>query len=85
MSFAFDTLAYVRRLRDAKVPPEQAEAMADALTQTLNAPNGVATKSDIAQLDSKVDRLVWMVGVNLTISLLSLGAMFTFLLRNLPK
>lgn len=83
MSFAFDTLAYARKLRDAKVPQEQAEAMADALTQTLT--HGVATKADLAQLDSKVDRLVWMVGVNLAISLLSLGAMFTFLLRNLPK
>ena len=61
MSFAFDTLAYVRRLRDAKVPPEQAEAMADALAQTFNAPSGVATKGDIAllrrDLEAKIDAL----------------------------
>ena len=41
MSFAFDTLAYARKLRDAKVPPEQAEAMADALAAA-----GVATGHD---------------------------------------
>jgi hypothetical protein len=54
MSFAFDTLAYVRRLRDAKVPPEQAEAMADALAQTFNSPIGVATKADLAALETRL-------------------------------
>jgi len=54
MSFAFDTLAYVRRLRDAKVPPEQAEAMADALAQTFNSPIGVATKADLAALENRL-------------------------------
>ena len=54
MSFTFDTLAYVRKLRDAKVPPAMAEAMADALTETFNAPNGVATKGDIALLKGDI-------------------------------
>jgi len=61
MSFAFDTLAYVRRLRGAKFPPEQAEAMGDALAQTFNASSGVATKGDIAllrrDLETKIDAL----------------------------
>ena len=30
MAFAFDTLGYAKRLRDSGVPPEQAEAHAEA-------------------------------------------------------
>jgi hypothetical protein len=37
MSFAFDTLAYSKRLRDAGVEQQQAEAMAEALRHSLAA------------------------------------------------
>jgi len=76
VSFAFDTLAYVRRLRDAKVPPEQAEAMADALTQTFNAPNGVATKADIALIKADITLLKWMVGANSAMLVAVLARLF---------
>jgi hypothetical protein len=76
MNFAFDTLAYVRRLRDAKVPPEQAEAMADALAQTFNAPNGVATKSDIVVLEASITLLKWMIGANTAMLVAVLARLF---------
>jgi hypothetical protein len=50
VSFAFDTLDYVRRLRAGGVPNEQAEAMAQALAATFSSPMGVATEADIATL-----------------------------------
>ena len=77
MSFAFDTLAYARKLRDAKVPQEQAEAMADALAQTFNAPNGVATKSDIARLEAEVMLHRWLFGAMLALQLGTLGAVIS--------
>jgi hypothetical protein len=73
MSFAFDTLAYVRRLRDAKVPPEQAEAMAEALAETFNAPAGIATKADLAALENRLllklgAFIIVVAGLTLTIA-----------------
>jgi len=50
MSFAFDTLDYVKRLRAGGIPNEQAEAMAGALAATFSSPTGVATKSDVADV-----------------------------------
>ena len=41
----FDTLRYARRLREAGVAPEQAEAMADALAEEF-VPS-LATKADL--------------------------------------
>jgi chromosome segregation ATPase len=42
---SFDTLAYTRRLRDAGIPSEQAEAHAEALKAALA--DEVATKHDV--------------------------------------
>lgn len=42
---AIDTLRYARRLRDAGVPAEQAEAMADAIGSELV--ENLATKADL--------------------------------------
>lgn len=42
---AIDTLRYARRLRDAGVPAEQAEAMADATGSELV--ENLATKADL--------------------------------------
>ncbi len=56
---AFDTLKFVRRLRAAGVPEQQAEAEADAIkdvfSETLD--NQLATKADIIKLDTKIDRI----------------------------
>ena len=56
---AIDTLHVARKLKDAGLPDEQAEAMATALGEELT--EHLATKAD--------SRLVqWMVGLNLAFS-----------------
>ena len=80
-----DTLRYARRLKEAGVAPEQAEAMADALAVEL-VPNLVTKtdlgnavselKADIAALEA---RLTWRflggvtVIVGLAVALIKLG------------
>ena len=44
----FDTLAYARRLKEAGVSDEQAEAHAEAIRDAVT--RGVAAKTDIAEL-----------------------------------
>lgn len=55
MSVIFDTLAYARELTSAGIPPQQAEAHARALARAMD--EGVATKSDIKELERKLDEL----------------------------
>ena len=70
---AIDTLRYARKLKDAGVPPEQAEAMAEAIGSELV--DQLATKADlkasIAELRVSVEgqfRLLhWMLGFILAI------------------
>ena len=68
----FDTHKLVKDLRDAGVPEPQAEAFVRAqqeiLSQALD--TTLATKADIREvrsdlvlLDSKVDKLSWMMGI----------------------
>ena len=61
---AIDTLRYARRLRDAGVPAEQAEAMADALGSELV--ENLASKSDldaaVAEIKGTLLLLKRMVG-----------------------
>ncbi|MGY2051202.1 hypothetical protein [Methylobacterium sp. JK268] len=76
-SVAFDTLKFVRTLRDkAKMSPEQAEGLADALSEAIQ--SDLATKSDIAavkanlreselRLEAKIETtkseiIKWMIG-----------------------
>ncbi|HVC61546.1 MAG TPA: hypothetical protein VND19_14435 [Acetobacteraceae bacterium] len=46
MAFAFDTLAYAKRLRDAGIPPQEAEAHAEAAREFIMAE--LVTKPDLA-------------------------------------
>lgn len=61
---AIDTLRYARRLRDAGVPAEQAEAMADAIGSELV--ENLATKADldtaVAEIKGTLLLLKRMVG-----------------------
>ena len=73
-----DTPRYARRLRDAGVAPEQAEAMADALWGALV--QDLVTKTDLnAALAVLEARLVWRllggvtVVVGLAVALIKLG------------
>ena len=74
----FDTLRYARRLREAGVAPEQAEAVADALAGEF-VPN-LVTKSDLGAAISALEtRLTWRllggvtVIVGLAVALIKLG------------
>lgn len=63
MAVAFDTLAYSRRLKQAGVPGEHAEAQADALAQVVG--ETLATKQDLRELEY---RLTMRLGAMLTIA-----------------
>ena len=59
---AFDTLTYARKLRDAGVPQEQAEAHAEALGATVT--ETLATKQDLRELEYRLTiRLGGMLAV----------------------
>jgi len=47
---SFDTLAYVKRLKEADVPEKQAEAQAEALRAALDTQD-VATKGDLREME----------------------------------
>ena len=51
----FDTLAYARRLKEAGVDEAQAEAHAEAVRDATT--EGVATKADIARIETRTAEL----------------------------
>jgi hypothetical protein len=51
-AMAFDTLSYARRLRQAGVPEQQAEAMADATRELVM--QDVASKSDLTGAEQRL-------------------------------
>jgi len=83
-AITFDTLAYVKTLREAGFEERQAEAQAAALATVLKSGIGdLATKDDLTRLESKLESrlnlleersegrfrlLQWMLGFNLAIS-----------------
>jgi len=78
----FDTHAYIKRLESAGISPEQAEAHAEAMVEALR--GGVATRADlmevksdlekqITRLDGRFTLLSWMVGVVMALCLAILG------------
>jgi hypothetical protein len=59
MVVAFDTLAYARRLRDAGIPPPEAEAHADAarefiMAELVTKPDLLAVRADIASIREEI-------------------------------
>jgi hypothetical protein len=83
---AFDTLRFVRALREkAKLPPEQAEGLADALVEALQ--GDLVTKSDMragfsdlrAELaETRSEIIRWVAGLIGFQTLAILGAVFAF-------
>ena len=53
MAFAMDTLSYAKRLREAGIPPEQAEAHAEAAREYIM--SELATRSDLEVLRRELD------------------------------
>ncbi len=62
-TMGFDTLAYARRLKEAGVSDEQAEAHAEAVRAAMT--HGVATKADLAELRADIYRALWIQGAGL--------------------
>ena len=50
---SFDTLAAARRLKEARVEPDQAEAIAETIGSAVGA-GGLATKADLAGLRAEL-------------------------------
>ncbi|SMP50684.1 hypothetical protein SAMN06295888_106140 [Desulfonatronum zhilinae] len=79
-SITFDTLAYVKKLRQSGLSEEQAEAHALAQKQVLSEvlDATLATKDDIHRLEKQILVLKWMMGVMLAgVVSLVLKAFFT--------
>ena len=72
----FDTLAYARRLKEAGVDEAQAEAHVEAVRDTVT--EGVATKTDLASLETRLTRFVLAVAAGQ-------AALIVALLRLLPQ
>lgn len=53
MAIPFDTLAFVRKLTRAGVPSAEAEAQVETLAEIID--ENLATKSDIADLATRID------------------------------
>ena len=69
----FDTLAAMRRLEAAGIDAEQAEAIIDTMRESAG---DLSTKGDIARLDgwlsaldSRLNTLQWVVGIQSAITL----------------
>ena len=73
MAYAFDTLGYAKRLRDAGIGQEQAEAHAEAAREFVM--GELVTKADLqAALDTLSLRLTLRLGVMLATGLATLAA-----------
>lgn len=81
----FDTHKFVKDLESAGVPPLQAEAFVRAqqeiLSQALD--STLATRADIVQLDrrmdgldAKMDKLSWMMGILIALSVANFAKQF---------
>ena len=85
-AITFDTLAYVKKLRDAGIEEKQAEAQAVALASVLKETSGeLATRQDVERLglqlkqevnnlQSQINLLKWMLGFNLAMTAAGLWA-----------
>jgi hypothetical protein len=73
MAYAFDTLGYAKRLRDAGISQEQAEAHAEAAREFVM--GELVTRSDLqAAMDTLSLRLTLRLGVMLATGLATIAA-----------
>jgi hypothetical protein len=83
MAYAFDSLGYARRLRDAGIPQAQAEAHADAARDFVMAE--LVTKNDLqtlsAHFDAKLDNLSLRMTVRLGVVLAAAVAILSALIK----
>ena len=74
----FDTLAYARRLKEAGVDEAQAEAHAEAVRDATT--EGVATKADIARIETRPAELK----VTMLPAMVALAGVIVALVKLLP-
>ena len=79
-AITFDTLAYVKTLREAGISEQQAEAQATALANVLKSGTSeLVTKQDLAIFEERTEGrfklLQWMITFNLAISVAILWMM----------
>jgi hypothetical protein len=67
VAFAFDTLGYSKRLRDAGVLDKQAEAHAEAARDFIM--TELATKSDLAAVRADLQTMADLISLRLTVRL----------------
>ena len=60
-AITFDTLKYANRLKAAGMEPRLAEEQAEALADALTEQTPLATKADLA--DAKTDLIKWVAGM----------------------
>nr|VFJ42255.1 MAG: hypothetical protein BECKFW1821A_GA0114235_100112 [Candidatus Kentron sp. FW] len=58
----FDTLQFVKILKDAEFSDKQAEAISQAI-QNVRRESDLATKTDVRILESKIDSIRWILGI----------------------
>ena len=66
----FDTLAAMRRLTQAGLDDDKAEAIIDTMRESAGE---ISTKSDIERLDSRLNTLQWVDGIQSAITLATFG------------
>lgn len=73
----FDTLRVTQVLRDAGIGEAQAEAITESIGVALT--GGVATKADLAALEARLHRYLWIVWIVTAIVVSSAVALFELL------
>ncbi|MEO5369717.1 MAG: CCDC90 family protein [Magnetococcus sp. DMHC-1] len=72
-TITFDTLKFVRRLKDAGIPEHQAEAISDAFKDAQEARlDELATKRDLKDLELKIEMaktetIKWVISIGIVI------------------
>lgn len=69
-----DTLRFARRLKDAGLPADQADCMAEALGEEFTEHS--ATKAGLLLVKAELSLLKWMLGFNLAFSVAILWRVF---------
>jgi len=72
----FDTLKFAGRLEQAGLSREQAAAIAEAQALSEALDTALATKAGVAILDTKIDKLSWMMGILIALAVANFAKQF---------
>ena len=73
-TITFDTLKFARRLKNAGVPDNHAEAEAEAIKEAFSEAldSQLATKQDINELSVKIKLVQWMIALVIAVEIIPL-------------